>query len=157
MKLLKACLSESMRLYPPVVWDSKHAVADDMLPDNTPVRAGDRVTYFPYGMGRMEGLWGKDWFEFRPERWFVNNEQDSNKLKKVCPYKYPVFQAGPRVCLGKEMAFVQMTYVMASILRRFEIRLVSSDKPVFVPLLTAHMAGGLNVLVKRREVTKKTC
>ncbi|CAN0925395.1 Cytochrome P450 94B1 [Linum grandiflorum] len=159
MKLLKACLSESMRLYPPVVWDSKHAVADDMLPDNTPVRAGDRVTYFPYGMGRMEGLWGKDWFEFRPERWFVNNEQDSNNNnKRVRPTStYPVFQAGPRVCLGKEMAFVQMTYVMASILRRFEIRLVSSDKPVFVPLLTAHMAGGLNVLVKRREVTKKTC
>ncbi|KAJ0111481.1 hypothetical protein Patl1_03021 [Pistacia atlantica] len=36
----------------------------------TPVQAGDRVTYFPYGMGRMEALWGKDWFEFKPERWF---------------------------------------------------------------------------------------
>ncbi|CAI0457720.1 unnamed protein product [Linum tenue] len=150
MKLLKACLCESMRLYPPVVWDSKHAVVDDLLPDNTPVRAGDRVTYFPYGMGRMEGLWGEDWFEFRPERWFVDNEEKSCELKRVCPYKYPIFQAGPRVCLGKEMAFVQMTYVVASILRRFEIRPVSQKRPVYVPLLTAHMAGGLNVVVKRR-------
>ncbi|CAI0457622.1 unnamed protein product [Linum tenue] len=154
MKLLKACLCESMRLYPPVVWDSKHAVVDDLLPDNTPVRAGDRVTYFPYGMGRMEGLWGKDWFEFRPERWFVDNEEKSCELKRVCPYKYPIFQAGPRVCLGKEMAFVQMTYVVASILRRFEIRPVSQKRPVYVPLLTAHMAGGLNVLVKRRCQSK---
>ncbi|CAL1391437.1 unnamed protein product [Linum trigynum] len=154
MKLLKACLCESMRLYPPVVWDSKHAVVDDLLPDNTPVRAGDRVTYFPYGMGRMEGIWGKDWFEFRPERWFVDNEEKSCELKRVCPYKYPIFQAGPRVCLGKEMAFVQMTYVVASILRRFEIRPVSQKRPVYVPLLTAHMAGGLNVVVKRRCQSK---
>ncbi|KAL0380223.1 UNVERIFIED_CONTAM: cytochrome [Sesamum angustifolium] len=33
MNFMKACLCESMRLYPPVVWDSKHAAADDVLPD----------------------------------------------------------------------------------------------------------------------------
>ncbi|KAL2492235.1 Cytochrome [Abeliophyllum distichum] len=70
MKYIKACLCESMRLYPPVVWDSKHAAKDDILPDGTPVYKGNRVTYFQYGMGRMEELWGKDRFEFRPDRWF---------------------------------------------------------------------------------------
>ncbi|XP_031252580.1 cytochrome P450 94B3-like [Pistacia vera] len=147
LKLLKASLCESMRLYPPVAWDSKHAVVNDLLPDGTPVQAGDRVTYFPYGMGRMEALWGKDWFEFKPERWFYRK----GKPKRVCPYKFPVFQAGPRVCLGKEMAFIQMKYVVASILEQFEIIPVRSDQPVFVPLLTAHMAGGLKVLVRRRD------
>lgn len=146
LKLLKASLCESMRLYPPVAWDSKHATADDLLPDGTKVHAGDRVTYFPYGMGRMENLWGKDWYEFRPSRWFIQ----PSSLKKVCPYKFPVFQAGPRICLGKEMAFVQMTYVVASILRQFEIKPVVSEKPVFVPLLTAHMAGGLKVVIQKR-------
>ncbi|CAL9219293.1 unnamed protein product [Arabidopsis halleri] len=58
LRLLKACLCEVMRLYPPVPWDSKHALTDDRLPDGTSVLAGDRVTYFPYGMGRMEELWG---------------------------------------------------------------------------------------------------
>lgn len=149
MNFLKACLCESMRLYPPIAWDSKHATCDDVLPDGTLVKCGDRVTYFPYGMGRMENLWGKDWFEFRPDRWFVelNNEII---LSEVCPYKFPIFQAGPRVCLGKEMAFIQMKYVVASILRRFRIKIVSDKKPIFVPLLTAHMAGGLKVLVSKR-------
>ncbi|XP_044465371.1 cytochrome P450 94B3-like [Mangifera indica] len=147
LKLLKACLCESMRLYPPVAWDSKHALVNDLLPDGTSVQAGDRVTYFPYGMGRMEALWGKDWFEFKPQRWFYKN----GKPKKVCPYKFPVFQAGPRVCLGKEMAFIQMKYVIASILEKFEIIPVRSDQPVFVPLLTAHMAGGLKVSVRWRD------
>ncbi|OIT19515.1 cytochrome p450 94b3 [Nicotiana attenuata] len=146
MKYLQACLNESMRLYPPVAWDSKHAAKDDILPDGTRVQKGNRVTYFQYGMGRMEEIWGKDRLEFKPDRWLDEN----GGSKSVCPYKFPVFQAGPRVCLGKEMAFTQMKYVLASVLRRFEIKPVNVDNPVFVPLLTAHMAGGFNVRIYQR-------
>ncbi|KAK7395897.1 hypothetical protein VNO78_16482 [Psophocarpus tetragonolobus] len=149
---LKACLCESMRLYPPVAWDSKHATVDDVLPDGTVVKAGDRVTYFPYGMGRMEALWGKDWFEFRPDRWFVEpGNSEGIMLSEVSPFMFPIFQAGPRVCLGKEMAFIQMKYVVASILSQFKFTIVSPKRPIFVPLLTAHMAGGFRVLVTKRE------
>ncbi|KAF8081802.1 hypothetical protein N665_0866s0010 [Sinapis alba] len=153
LSLLKACLCEVMRLYPPVPWDSKHALTDDRLPDGTAVRAGDRVTYFPYGMGRMEELWGKDWDEFKPNRWFESYEHNKTcrVLKKVNPFKFPVFQAGPRVCLGEEMAYVQMKYVVASMLNRFHIEPISTDKPVFVPMLTAHMDGGMQVRVRRRD------
>ncbi|GKB66161.1 cytochrome P450 94B3-like protein [Tanacetum coccineum] len=147
MDYLKACLCETMRLYPPVVWDSKHAAENDVLPDGTPVYKGNRVMYFPYGMGRMENLWGKDCLEFRPDRWF----SESGVFKMENPYKFSVFQAGPRVCLGKEMAFMQMKYVVASVLRRFELVPVSLDQPVFVPLLTAHMDGGLKVRVRKRS------
>ncbi|CAO2818149.1 unnamed protein product [Amaranthus hypochondriacus] len=165
MRYLHACLCEAMRLYPPVAWDSKHAVKDDVLPDGTRVGKGDRVTYFPYGMGRMKAIWGEDRYEFNPDRWFEiqedeqsfskteNDNYGTRKLKMVNPYEYPIFQAGPRVCLGKEMAFIQMKYVMASILNRFDFEPVSKETPAFVPLLTAHMAGGLKVKVK--EIKKK--
>ncbi|XP_068648603.1 cytochrome P450 94B3-like [Aristolochia californica] len=145
MKFLKACLCESMRLYPPVAWDSKHAAANDILPDGTRVYKGDRVTYFPYGMGRMKKIWGEDCQDFKPNRW-IDAEDHT-----ISPYKFPIFQAGPRVCLGKEMAFIQMKYVVASILEQFELVPVRQDIPAFVPLLTAHMAGGLNVSVQRRK------
>ncbi|KAJ0804378.1 putative cytochrome P450 [Helianthus annuus] len=147
MDFLKACLCESMRLYPPVVWDSKHAAEADVLPDGTAVYKGNRVMYFPYGMGRMETLWGKDCLEFRPDRWF----SEPGEFKMESPYKFPVFQGGPRVCLGKEMAFTQMKYVMASVLSRFELVPVSLEEPVFVPLLTAHMDGGFKVRVRSRS------
>ncbi|KAJ0027303.1 hypothetical protein Pint_36587 [Pistacia integerrima] len=49
------------------------------------------------------------------------------------------------------MAFIQMKYVVASILEQFEIIPVRSDQLVFVPLLTVHMAGGLKVSVRRRD------
>ncbi|OAY47945.1 cytochrome P450 94B1 [Manihot esculenta] len=154
MNFLKASLCESMRLYPPVAWDSKHALRDDVLPDGTFIGKGDRVTYFPYGMGRMDNLWGKDCLEFKPERWLeepVGLGNGGAAMKMVSPFKFPVFQAGPRVCLGKEMALIQMKYVVASVVRRFKVRPVGEEQPVFVPLLTAHMAGGLKVLVKRRK------
>lgn len=151
MKVLEASLLETMRLYPPVVWDSKYAEEDDVLPDGTRVRRGDRVTYFPYGMGRMERIWGKDWGDFRPGRWSTTEGGEGRKSV----YEYPVFQAGPRVCLGKEMAFVQMKYVAAAVLGRFELRRREGEEevgpPEVVPLMTAHMAGGLNVVVKERE------
>ncbi|KAL0549573.1 hypothetical protein IC582_014058 [Cucumis melo] len=159
LKYLKACLCETMRMYPPVPWDSKHAIADDYLPDGTLVRSGDRVTYFPYGMGRMVALWGKDQFEFKPSRWVVEQDGRGGRrtgVKLVSPYKFPIFQAGPRVCLGKEMAFLQMKYVVASILSQFRIKPVAGDHPVFVPLLTAHMAGGFKVFIQRREKERET-
>ncbi|KAJ8772297.1 hypothetical protein K2173_027474 [Erythroxylum novogranatense] len=132
MNYLKASLCESMRLYPPVAWDSKHAVVDDVLPDGTLVGKGDRVTYFPFGMGRMENLWGKDRFEFKPDRWLEEPwVTPGRSMKSVSPYKFPVFQAGPRVCLGKDMAFIQMKYVVAAILQRFEINPVNEEEPVF--------------------------
>uniref|UniRef100_A0A0E0MM21 Cytochrome P450 n=1 Tax=Oryza punctata TaxID=4537 RepID=A0A0E0MM21_ORYPU len=147
-RVLHAALCETMRLYPPVAWDSKHAVEDDVLPDGTRVGRGDRVTYFPYGMGRMESIWGVDAGEFRPGRWLAAAAADGG----VSPFKYPVFQGGPRTCLGKEMAFVQMKFVASAVLGRFELRPVAPEgSPEFVPLLTAHMAGGLKVTVRRRR------
>ncbi|ESQ31562.1 hypothetical protein EUTSA_v10005707mg [Eutrema salsugineum] len=153
MSYTKACLCEAMRLYPPVAWDSKHAANDDVLPDGTRVKKGDKVTYFPYGMGRMEKVWGLDWSEFKPNRWFEQEANYGTKpvLKSVSSFKFPVFQAGPRVCIGKEMAFMQMKFVVGSVLSRFKIVPVCDTRPVFVPLLTAHMAGGLKVKIKRRE------
>ncbi|KAM3253372.1 cytochrome 94B3 [Capsicum annuum] len=151
MKFLKACICETMRLYPPVAWDSKHAVADDTFPDGTHIKAGNRVTYFPYGMGRMENLWGKDKLEFKPGRWMQDSEEDQGAEQASNLYKFPVFQAGPRICLGKELAFIQMKYVVASILKRFQIRPACSDPPTFLPLLTAHMAGGFKIFVHKTK------
>ncbi|KAF0887994.1 hypothetical protein E2562_006913 [Oryza meyeriana var. granulata] len=150
-RVLHAALCEAMRLYPPVAWDSKHAAEDDVLPDGTRVGRGDRVTYFPYGMGRMEAIWGADAGDFRPRRWLALPPDG------VSPFKYPVFQGGPRTCLGKEMAFVQMKFVASAVLRRFELRPVAEGSPEFVPLLTAHMAGGLKVMVRKRQRRNGTC
>lgn len=145
---LQASLYESMRLYPPIQFDSKFCIEDDVLPDGTFVKSGTRVTYHPYAMGRMETIWGADCLEFKPERWLRDGVFHSEN-----PFKYPVFQAGLRVCLGKEMALVELKSVALSLVRHFHIELASplSHIPRFSPGLTATFRGGLPVLIRDRR------
>ncbi|GKA47701.1 cytochrome P450 86A8 [Tanacetum coccineum] len=63
---LKAALSETLRLYPSVPEDSKHVVADDVLPDGTFVPAGSSVTYSIYSRSRMKVNMGVKTVEYRP-------------------------------------------------------------------------------------------
>ncbi|KAI3716571.1 hypothetical protein L1987_67535 [Smallanthus sonchifolius] len=147
---LQAALHESMRLYPPVQFDSKFSNQDDVFPDGTFVKRGSRVTYHPYAMGRMERIWGSDSMEFKPERWIRDGE-----FKPESAYKYPVYQGGVRVCLGKEMSLVEMKSVALSLIRRFDVKMVDPDRMLrFAPGLTATVSGGLHAVVRRREVVE---
>ncbi|KAK6940716.1 Cytochrome P450 [Dillenia turbinata] len=47
MVYTRASLCESIRLYPPIPFDSKVAESDDILPDGKVVKKGMRVTYVP--------------------------------------------------------------------------------------------------------------
>ncbi|KAK9989231.1 hypothetical protein SO802_029470 [Lithocarpus litseifolius] len=149
-----ASLCESMRLYPPIPIDAKEAVNDDVLPDGTVVKKGMRVIYFPYGMGRLEMLWGSDWAKFKPERW-LQKEEGSWKFVGRDSYTYPVFQAGPRTCLGKEMSFLQMKRIVAGVLRRFKVVPAFEEgvnhEPEFISYFTSKMKGGFPVKIVERD------
>ncbi|CAL4912495.1 unnamed protein product [Urochloa decumbens] len=151
---LHAALCECLRLYPSVPFEHKAVVADDVLPSGKEMKAGDKVLVFSYSMGRMEGVWGKDCKEFRPERWLAGDDAAAMKLRYEPSYKFISFNAGPRTCLGKEMAFVQMKVAAAAVLWNFAVELVPGH--VVEPKLSIilHMKNGLAVRVRRREGTK---
>lgn len=152
LQYLHAATFESMRLYPPVQFDSKFCLEDDMFPDGTAVKKGTRVTYHPYAMGRMENIWGSDCLEFKPERWLRDGV-----FFQENPFKYPVFQAGKRVCLGKDMALVEVKSVALSLLRDFHIVLAQAHQtPRFSPGLTATFRGGLPVVVRGKKSSTST-
>lgn len=145
MHYLQAAISESMRLYPPVPVDPKECLEDDTMPDGTFVGKNWLVMYSSYAMGRMEAIWGRDCEEFRPERWL-----EDGVCRQENPFKFPVFHAGPRVCLGKDMAFIQMKSIVASVIERFEIDVLNKDTcPEYVMALTLRMKGGLPIRVRK--------
>lgn len=147
MPYLHAVIYETMRLYPPIQFDSKYCQEDDVLPDGTFVQSGTRVTYHQYAMGRMERVWGSDCLEFKPERWLKNG-----LFTPESPFKYPVFQGGERVCLGKELALLEMKSVAVALVRRFDIQVSEPDRtPRFAPGLTATVRGGLPVRIQERK------
>ncbi|CAB4270017.1 unnamed protein product [Prunus armeniaca] len=66
--------------------------------------------------------------------------------------KYVAFNAGPRICLGKDLAYLQMKSVVASVLLRHRLTLVPGHKVEQKMSLTLFMKHGLMVNVHPREL-----
>jgi fatty acid omega-hydroxylase len=140
---LQAVLSEALRLYPSVPWDIKAVVEDDTLPDGTFIHGGSDVMYDIYSMGRDPTIWGDDAEVFRPDRWLEMQEAPGN-------YHYPVFNAGPRECLGRRMALVEMRTCLAMLLPHFSFKpAVPDDEITPDAQLTIGMGRGLPCFVVR--------
>ncbi|KAJ0788810.1 putative cytochrome P450 [Helianthus annuus] len=153
MHYLHAALSESLRLYPPVPLETKDCLKDDIMPDGTFIGEGWFVSYNAYAMARLESVWGKDCCEFRPERWLEEDGQGNVVYRPENPFKFPVFHGGPRICLGKEMAYTQMKLVAATIVEKFRVEMVATEakkQPEHVIALTIRMKDGLKVRVMKR-------
>ncbi|KAL4385877.1 hypothetical protein GQ457_09G027590 [Hibiscus cannabinus] len=147
MHYLHAAISESLRLYPPVPVDRRVCLNDDILPDGTFIGKGWFLTYHAYAMGRTEAIWGKNCDEYLPERWL---DEDGN-CKQENPFKFPIFHGGPRMCLGKYMAYIQMKSIVAAVLERFVLDVQGNGEcPQHLLSLTLRMKGGLPVRVKKR-------
>jgi cytochrome P450 len=113
MKLLQNVVMESLRLYPPVPLDLKYAVVDDVLPGGHLIPAGTAVSYENYVLGRTEAFWGPDAKEFNPDRW-------ARMANLPTPYEFPMFQAGPRICLGESFAKFEAALLLAVLVDKFK-------------------------------------
>ncbi|XP_010544737.1 PREDICTED: cytochrome P450 86A8 [Tarenaya hassleriana] len=153
---LKAALSETLRLYPSVPEDSKHAVKDDVLPDGTFIPAGSSITYSIYSAGRMRSTWGEDCLEFKPERW-ISPSSDGGRFINHDPFRFVAFNAGPRICLGKDLAYLQMKSIAATVLLRHRLTVANGHKVEQKMSLTLFMKNGLRhgllVNVHKRDLT----
>ncbi|KAJ1431390.1 Cytochrome P450 [Sesbania bispinosa] len=140
MQYLHAALAETLRLYPAIPWDAKICFSDDTWPDGFSVKKGDVAAYQPYAMGRLKSLWGDDAEEFKPERWL---DKDGN-FQQESPFKFTAFQAGPRVCIGKDFSYRQMKIFCAVLLGSHRFKLVDQHKSVhYKTSLTLLLDGGL--------------
>lgn len=147
MDYLHAALTEAMRLYPPVPVDFKEAIEDDVLPDGSVVRARQRVIYNTYAMGRDQASWGEDCMEFRPERWMRGGAFAGGES----PFKYVVFNAGPRLCIGKRFAYTQMKTLAAAVLEAFAVEVVPAQEVKPKLNTTLYMKNGLMVNFRTRR------
>lgn len=115
---LDAVLHETLRLYPPVPFNWKIAVRDCVLSDGTLVPKGMYAAFPSYSLGRMKHVWGADAKQFRPERWI---DPETGSVRSESSFKFIAFHAGPRRCLGKNLAMMEMKIVIATLLSRFTI------------------------------------
>lgn len=150
LKYLDAVVHETLRLYPPAPYSIKRAVEDDHLPDGTFVPAGCDVAFSAWYLGRNSAMWMPDPLAFRPERWL---EMDERKMRPTA-YEFPVFQAGPRICPGMNMAVLEAKIFLAVMLQRFESVVIEkgeSQERTYVLKTTLTMDGGLPLQMVLRE------
>ena len=162
---VSAVFNESLRFYPPVPIELKESTAETTFPDGTWLPKGAVVMWAPWAMGRSKNLWGEDADNFRPERWLVaGGKGERSTLMTVSPFAFPVFNGGPRACLGKKMAELLAAYIIARLIWSFDFTEVfdKESKSGEAPeerrshsSLTLPMEGGLPCYVRRRDFRAK--
>ncbi|EXJ90170.1 hypothetical protein A1O3_03239 [Capronia epimyces CBS 606.96] len=110
-----ACLNETFRLYPPVPGALPRrtvvgeALAGSYVPPNT------TVAIYHWAMYRT-GRHFKRPLEYLPERWLKESwfEEDDRSVMQSFSY-------GPRNCIGRNLAYVEMRLLLARMLFSFDI------------------------------------
>lgn len=143
MKYANAVFNETLRLHPSVPKNVKEAAIDEVFPDGTVVPKGSIVAWSPYVMGRCTNIWGPTAREFDPERWFNS--------KPPSAFEYPVFHAGPRQCLGKNLAELEGVFVLVSLFQKYQITSVPGQSISYGNSLTLPMNKPFLCNFKPRE------
>jgi cytochrome P450 len=118
----QAVIHESLRLYPPIWLLSRVAVADDQI-EGYSIPEGTTVVISPYLMHRHPDLWDRP-NEFLPERFL---DEDVDSVSRA--YRYLPFSTGPRHCIGKDFALLEMPIVLATVWARCKLTL-PADHPL---------------------------
>jgi fatty acid omega-hydroxylase len=121
---------------------------DDIWPDGTEIKKGDYVMWCPWAQGRSETVWGADAKDYKPERWIVPG---TGELRRESQGQWPAFHAGPRVCLGQNLATLEALVAMISLVRKYQFELVPGQDVTYQSSLTLPMKNGLKVYVAKRS------
>ncbi|KAF7365298.1 hypothetical protein MVEN_00401600 [Mycena venus] len=134
MKFLRAVINEAMRLYPSVPFNVRECINATTWPSPDPnekpiyIPAGAQVPYSVLLMHRRKDLWGPDAEEFDPDRWL--DERLKTYLLKNS-FQFLPFNAGPRICLGQQFAYNEMSFIIIRLLQSFSS--VELDLNAFPP------------------------
>ena len=137
LSLSRRVLNEALRLYPPFWMIDRIALQDDEI-CGVHVPAGTLVVPYIYGTHRNPEIW-EDPETFDPSRF----EPERRKARPALGY-IP-FGAGPRVCVGKSMAVMQMLLIVASFVRRYDFSLESQEPVGIRPMMLLRPAGPITM------------
>jgi cytochrome P450 len=119
---LRACIDEALRLSPPVPGGlPREVLAGGMAIDGEFIPAGVDVTVPIYALHHNASYF-PDPEKFKPDRW-IKTFSPPEELQ-VAQEAFSVFLLGPRGCIGKNMAYMELLITVARVVWLFELRLV---------------------------------
>jgi enediyne biosynthesis protein E7 len=135
-------LQESMRLYPPV-WIMARMTARDDEMRGYHIPAGTSIIISPYAIHRRADEY-PDPERFDPWRF----EAERNEQRH--PFAYLPFSAGPRQCIGRHFAALEMQLALAQIVDRVDIRIEPDARVEPEALVTLRPRYGMPARVRVR-------
>ncbi|KAL7620242.1 hypothetical protein AAE478_009235 [Parahypoxylon ruwenzoriense] len=109
---------ESLRYIPPIPMTVRQSIADDKLgPYKVP--AGTVIYILANSINRLPMYWGPTADEFDPDRW-------DNLPETFTANAFMTFLQGPRGCIGRKFAEVEMKVLLCCLLSMYEFKRDSS-------------------------------
>jgi cytochrome P450 len=136
-------ITEALRVYPTVWLLGREAIEPCTI-------GGERV---PVGLT----LWMSQWVlhrdgrffddpeAFRPDRWA------DGLARRIPRYAYFPFGGGPRICIGNSFAQMEAVLLLATIARRYRLRLAPGADVRPLPTMTLRPDGGVPMILTRRD------
>ncbi|KAF9007215.1 CYP63 cytochrome P450 monooxygenase-like protein [Cyathus striatus] len=123
MKYLRAVINgKTLRLYPIVPFNVRESINATTWPSSDPtekpyyIPAGTKSAYSVFIMQRRKDLWGPDADVFDPDR-FLDERLKQYLVKNS--FIFLPFNAGPRICLGQQFAYNEMSFIIIRLLQAF--------------------------------------
>jgi len=153
MTYFQACLKECLRV---------HSALGQLVPREVPeggfelcgkfIPGGTVVGCNAWTVHRDKNFYGEDADEYKPERWLDENKERVREMETASF----AFGGGPRVCIGKNIALLEINKFIPEFFRRYEMQIVDPAKYKLVTgwLVLQH---GLEVTLRRREPESLLC
>ncbi|GFN18676.1 cytochrome P450 [Aspergillus tubingensis] len=123
MPYLQACMWEGLRLHPAVGMTLPRVVPKGgIVIDGCFLPEGTTVGVNPWVVHRDASIFGDDVEAFRPERWLGEKTGDMRRY-------FFAFGGGSRLCIGKNISWMEMSKMIPTLLNRFDIQLANPDEP----------------------------
>ena len=139
-------ITESLRLYP-AAWGLARLVVEDHEIAGYPVTKGMGVAMAQWVVHR-DPRWYDAPEEFRPERW------EGDLMKRLPRFAYFPFGGVPRQCIGNTFAVMEATLILATITRKFRLRLVANHSVAPLASITLRPRHGVRVALEARQVNE---
>lgn len=143
LEYTKRVVQETARLKPPIWWVARTAINDDNIAGES-IKAGTTVLISQYLIHRNPSVW-EDPERFDPDRF------EPEKSVRRSKFAYLPFGAGPRVCVASAFATMEMQFLLAMMLRRFDVTITSDLEPELSNLITLRPKFDITAKVSLRR------
>ena len=144
LKYTEHVLAESMRLFPPAWAIGRQAVEDHEL-GGFKIAKGSTVLMSPFILQHDARFWD-DADKFTPERWETQSVKEAGNRNIYFP-----FGGGIRRCIGESFAWSEGIWVLATMARKWKLRLDPNQKIGTKSLITLRPKFGMRMECQNRE------